>query len=230
MRTHWVTMKGYECYRHHGWYHNITGHPFFAYRTYLSIPHVPVWGCGGEGNFGLVYGRAKHHLLAHYWHYVWKRTIWRQKSTKQVYKQFLTIFGRRWVAVVACRVTVWGHESDIGYLDNVCCLWDAFVCWMGGCRGRYWKKPIHQPCFVIFGHGWVAMLTFGSFVRGQGGGGYCGWCHEMVGHFLLAHDKSFVWKEGLWGLRSRNLFFSFFPIFGPGWVVVVAHEVTALDC
>jgi hypothetical protein len=46
----------------------------------------------------------------------------------------------------------------------------------------------------------------------------------------FVHDMHFVWKKGLWRLRSRNLFFGFFPILGHGWVVVVAHEVTARDC
>jgi hypothetical protein len=26
---------------------------------------LPVWGCGGEGHFGLFYGRTRHHELAH---------------------------------------------------------------------------------------------------------------------------------------------------------------------
>jgi hypothetical protein len=26
---------------------------------------VPVWGCGGEGYFGLFYGSSRHHLLTH---------------------------------------------------------------------------------------------------------------------------------------------------------------------
>jgi hypothetical protein len=48
--------------------------------------------------------------------------------------------------------------------------------------------------------------------------------------FFFAHDMDFVWKEDLWRLRSRSLFFGFFFIFGHGWVVVVAHEVTSWDC
>jgi hypothetical protein len=56
--------------------------------------------------------------------------------------------------------------------------------------------------------------------------GIVGDVNEMAGHFL-AQDINVVCKEGLWRLRSRNLFFGFLFLFGHGWVVVVAHEVTA---
>jgi hypothetical protein len=26
---------------------------------------VPVWGCGGEGHFGLFYVKSRHHFLTH---------------------------------------------------------------------------------------------------------------------------------------------------------------------
>jgi hypothetical protein len=39
--------------------------------------------------------------------------------------------------------------------------------------------------------------------------GIVGDVNEMAEHYFLAQDINFVCKEGLWRLRSRNLFFGF---------------------
>jgi hypothetical protein len=86
---------------------------------------------------------------------------------------------------------------------------------------------------TIFGHFWSWMSRYNDLwvicVRSWGWRAL--WVMSRDGWTIsFAHDMLFGWKEGLWRLRSRNLFFGFFFIFGHGWVVVVAHEVTAWDC
>jgi hypothetical protein len=57
---------------------------------------VRVWGFGSEGHFGLFYGRARYHFLDHKGYPCVEKEGVKAKLTKNVYKQFLVIFGRRW--------------------------------------------------------------------------------------------------------------------------------------
>jgi hypothetical protein len=90
-----VTVLGHGGSGHHKWYDGMARHLLLAHGMHLYVEWklmeakihkhlfssffvifgdgyvtvvacgVPVWGFGGEGYFGLFYGRARHHLLAH---------------------------------------------------------------------------------------------------------------------------------------------------------------------
>jgi hypothetical protein len=119
--------------------------------------------------------------------HMWKRTMWTQKSTKHVYKQFLVIFGRRWVNL---------------FINN-------FLSFLIMDEWRWW--PVGHLCGVMGVEGIV-----GDVMR---------WLDVIFWPMIniLCVSKAY----GGWG--QETCFLAFCSIFGHGWVIVVALEVTAWD-